>query len=195
MALSAGSEARKIFYLYTMALITQTPPRTLMEVYKMLPEGTRAELIDNILYMPPSPTDIHQSASMELGSSIHFFLKQKDLGKVYSAPFDVYLDETSNAIQPDLVVVLKHQSGIVHKNGHIHGVPAILIEILSKVNKDYDLLRKKDLYERFGVQEYHVVDPDTKLVLSFLPVAGSYGAAQENIGKLWSPLLQAEFPF
>lgn len=178
-----------------MAVITQTPPRTLMEVYKMLPEGTRAELIENILYMPPSPTSNHQSASMELGSNIHFFLKRNDLGKVYSAPFDVYLDETSNAIQPDLVVVLKPQLYIVHINGHIHGVPAILIEILSKGNKDHDLIRKKDLYERFGVQEYHVVDPDTKLVLSFSLASGSYGAVQEGIGKLWSVLLQAEFLF
>lgn len=177
-----------------MAILTQTPPRTSMEVYKMLPEGTHAELIDNILYEPPSPTSNHQSVSMELGSNIHYFLKRSGLGKVYSAPFDVYLDETSNAVQPDLVIVLKDQLDIIHENGHIHGVPAILIEILSKGNRDHDLIRKMDLYERFGVQEYHAVDPNTKLVISFSLAGGSYGAALESTGKLWSALLQAEFP-
>ncbi|MBD0289431.1 MAG: Uma2 family endonuclease [Flavisolibacter sp.] len=178
-----------------MEVLTQTPPRTLMEVYKMLPEGTRAELIDNVLYMPPSPTSNHQSASMDLGSSIHLFLKRNNLGTVFSAPMDVYLDETSNAVQPDIIVVLKDQMNIIHDKGHIHGVPAILIEILSEGNKNHDLIRKKDLYERFGVQEYHIVDPDTKLVLSFFLSEGKYGAAREEIGRLYSPLLQEGFEF
>lgn len=161
----------------------------------MLPEGTRAELIDNILYMPPSPTSNHQMTSTDLVTDINYFLRKNGLGRVISAPMDVYLDESSNAVQPDLIIVLNNQLDIIHKNSHIHGVPAILIEILSKGNKDHDLIRKKDLYERFGVQEYHVVDPDSKLVLSFSFVEGSYGEAQEGIGKLWSPLLQAEFLF
>lgn len=176
-----------------MPALIETPPRTLMEVYKTLPEGTRAELIDNILYMPPSPTSNHQSASMDLGSNIHLFLKKNDLGRVYSAPMDVYLDETSNAVQPDLIVVLNGQLDIINPTGHIHGVPAILIEILSKGNSNHDLIRKKDLYERFGVQEYHVIDPDTKLVMTFSLVGGCYGTQQEAIGKLWSPLLHKEF--
>lgn len=161
----------------------------------MLPEGTRAELIDSILYMPPSPTSNHQMTSTDLVISIQLFLKKHGLGRAICAPLDVYLDETSNAVQPDLIIVLNDQLDIIHKNGHIHGVPAILIEILSKGSKDHDLIRKKDLYERFGVQEYHAVDPDTKLVLSFSLVDANYGAAQENIGKLWSPLLQTEFLF
>ena len=36
------------------------PPRTIMEVFKMLPEGTLAEVIDNTLYMSPTPITIHQ---------------------------------------------------------------------------------------------------------------------------------------
>ncbi|MBD0289430.1 MAG: Uma2 family endonuclease, partial [Flavisolibacter sp.] len=93
------------------------------------------------------------------------------------------------------IVVLNDQLDIIHKKGHIHGVPAILIEVLSKGNKEHDLIRKKDLYERFGVQEYHVVDPDTKLVLSFSQSGGKYGEAKEAIGKLYSPLLQVAFEF
>lgn len=178
-----------------MAVVTETPPRTLMEVYKMLPEGTRAELIDNILYMPPSPTSNHQITSTDLVTNINFYLKQNNLGRAISAPMDVYLDETSNAVQPDIVVILKEQSDIVHPNGHIHGVPAILIEILSKGNKEHDLIRKKDLYEHFGVQEYHVVDPDTKLVMTFSLSGGLYGEVKEAIGKLYSPLLQTGFDF
>ncbi len=178
-----------------MEVITQTPPRTIMEVYKMLPEGTRAELIDNVLYMPPSPLGGHQSTAAELFGNIFIHVKKTGKGMVLFSPMDVYLDETSNAVQPDIIVILNNQLDIFHKKGHIHGVPAILIEILSKGNKEHDLIRKNDLYERFGVQEYHVVDPDTKLVLSFLLSEMGYGAAREEIGRLYSPLLQQGFAF
>jgi Uma2 family endonuclease len=178
-----------------MEALIQTPPRTLMEVYKMLPEGTCAELIENVLYMPPSPTTEHQRQSLKLVSSLSAFLEQNGLGEVFCSPLDVYLDETSNAVQSDIIVVLKDQMDIIDNKGHIHGVPAILIEILSKGNREHDLIRKKDLYERFGVQEYHVVDTETKLVLSFSLAEGMYTTAKEEIGSLYSPLLQATFTF
>jgi len=173
----------------------QTPPRTIMEVYKMLPEGTLAELIDNIIYMPPSPSSNHQEISIDLASQIHLFCKQNKKGKVYAAPIDVYLDETSNAVQPDIIIVLNGQLDIINKKEHIHGVPAILIEILSDGNKNHDLIRKKDLYEHFGVKEYHVVDPDTKLVLIFELINGNYEKTKELIGTLSSKLLQQDFQF
>lgn len=172
-----------------------TPPRTMMEVYKMLPEGTLAELIDFHLYMSPSPSTIHQEISVSISSELHFYCKKKKSGKVYTAPCDVYLDETSNAVQPDIIVVLNDQLSIIHKEGHIHGVPAMLIEILSPGNKAHDLITKKDLYEKFGVKEYHIVDPETKLVMTFEQIEGNYQKTKELIGVLSSSLLSQEFEF
>lgn len=37
----------------------QRPARTAMEVYEMLPEGTLAEVVNNVLYMSPAPTFEH----------------------------------------------------------------------------------------------------------------------------------------
>jgi hypothetical protein len=49
-----------------------TPPRTIMEVFKMLPEGTLAELINGTIYISPSPTSNHQvvlnDINIELGA-------------------------------------------------------------------------------------------------------------------------------
>lgn len=178
-----------------MAETIQKPPRTIMEVYKMLPEGTLAELIDNIIYMAPTPLFNHQKVSTELVTAIHLFLKKSKRGIVIAAPFDVYLDETSNAVQPDIIIVLNEQSDIINKKGHIHGVPAILIEILSEGNKNHDLIQKKDLYERFGVREYHIVDPETKLVMTFELINGKFEKTKEIIGTLSSELLQQKFEF
>lgn len=38
----------------------KTPPRTIMEVFQMLPEGTLAELINGSIYMSPAPSTEHQ---------------------------------------------------------------------------------------------------------------------------------------
>lgn len=178
-----------------MEMQMQTPPRTIMEVFRSLPEGTLAELIDNVIYMSPSPLTNHQIISADLASDIHVYLRKKGNGMALTAPMDVYLDETSNAIQPDIIVILKDQLNIIRNKGHIHGIPAILIEILSEGNKDHDLIRKKELYQRFGVQEYHIVDPDTKFVMSFSLDEGRYRLTHEAIGNLQSDLLQQTFPF
>ncbi|MCX8489664.1 MAG: Uma2 family endonuclease [Cyclobacteriaceae bacterium] len=62
------------------------PPRTAFEVFQMLPEGTLAEVIDNQLFMAPSPTPEHQEIAGDLFLEIGSFVKKNRLGKVYFAP-------------------------------------------------------------------------------------------------------------
>jgi Uma2 family endonuclease len=79
------------------------------------------------------------------------YTEEKKAGEVYTAPFDAYLDEHSNAVQPDIVFVSAAKLSIIDR--YIHGVP------------DHDRIRKKALYERFGVSEYWIVDAATKMLL------------------------------
>lgn len=171
------------------------PPRTIMEVYQNLPQGTLAELIDNALHMSPSPTFKHQKVLQILLRSLSGDILDKDKGEVLVAPFDVYLDETSNAVQPDITVILKENLGILNPEGHVHGVPDLLVEVLSPGNKDHDLIRKKDLYERFGVKEYWIVDPEDKSTLGYLLENDRYRLIQKESGVFNSPLLNLKFDF
>src|SRR5476651_1829455 len=41
----------------------------------------------------------------------------------------------------------------------IEGAPDLIIEILSPSNAYYDLRQKKDIYEKYGVKEYIIIDP------------------------------------
>jgi Uma2 family endonuclease len=170
------------------------PPRTAMAVFKMLPEGTLAEVIENQLFMPPSPNPFHQEISIELSSSIFLFTKLEKLGKVFAAPSDLYLDEHSNAVQPDIFFFSPESNVVVDAKG-IHGTPELIIEILSPGNKNYDLKKKKDLYEKFGVQEYWVVDPETKLASGFLLNKNQYKSLGEFTGQIKSALLKKVFKF
>lgn len=171
------------------------PPKTIMEVYKGLPEGTLAELIDNQVYISPSPLTKHQVLLNEINFSLKKYLDQNNLGTVLIAPLDVYLDETSNAVQPDIIVILENNMQIMNENGHIHGVPDLLVEVLSPENRDHDLIIKKDLYEKFEVKEYWAVDPETKLALGFNLKDGKYHQFSDKVGEIDSVLLEYKFTF
>ncbi len=173
-------------------LITR-PPRTIMEVYQMLPEGTLAELIEGNIFMSPSPLYKHQKIVSYLLAKILFHVEKFDLGEVFVAPFDVYLDEHMNAVQPDIVFVAKENLGII--KDHIHGVPDLVIEVLSAGNQTHDTHRKKELYEKFGVNEYWIVDPVTKDVIGYELSKGAYSNYFTGVGKISSKLLDHIFEF
>lgn len=174
---------------------TKYPPRTLMEVFKSLPEGTLAQLIENTLVITPAPLYIHQKVLSDIHLLMGTFVKQHQLGEVLVAPIDVYLDE-ENAFQPDIVFINNEQSGIIIKEDGLHGAPNLVVEILSPSTAEYDLNEKKDVYERCGVQEYWIVDPATKFVQGFfLNEESRYEDPKKNKGFIQSRLLDTRFDF
>jgi Uma2 family endonuclease len=129
------------------------------EDYARLPDdGRRYEVIGGDLYVSPAPSPEHQQADAELMYALMAFFKQNDLGRVYSAPIDLLLPDLASPVQPDIIVILKEQLGIV-KRRRIEGVPALIIEILSPGSIAYDRRTKYDLYAEAGVKEYWIVDP------------------------------------
>ena len=176
-----------------MRSIAVYPPLTALEVYENLPESTLAEVIDNKIYMSPSPVDRHQSISVHLTAQFFFYAQQHDLGRVFAAPFDVYLDEEKNLVQPDILFILKENEHIV--KGHVHGSPDLIIEILSPSNKKRDLVTKKSLYEKFAVKEYWIIDPETNTAFGFQLRNGVYVKLPIEKNKLTSPLLKNVFVF
>lgn len=138
----------------------------------MLPEGTLCEVIDNTLYMSPSPTTYHQRLLGKLFARIQTFIEDKVLGEAFIAPCDVYLDDQTNVVQPDILFIKKERLSIIERNG-ILGAPDLIIEILS-TNKSHDQNRKLELYERNQVPEYIIIDPETKQVWHYLLNGNEY---------------------
>jgi Uma2 family endonuclease len=163
------------------------PPRTIMEEYKSLPEGTLAQLIENELIMSPAPLEKHQSILMEISAEMFQFVKKHQMGVVRVAPYDVYLDR-KNVFQPDLIFVSKANLHLIEADG-LHGSPDLVAEILSPFTAKYDLQVKKDVYERCGVQEYWLVDPADNAAIGYKLEAGSYVEFARAIGALQSELL------
>ena len=128
----------------------------------------RWELIDGVAYnMTPAPSRFHQQVSIELCAQLVTYLRGTPC-KVYAAPFDVRLPEGDEAdeairtvVQPDISVVCD-QSKLDDKG--CKGSPDLIIEILSPSTARKDMKEKFLRYERAGVREYWIVDPDGKLV-------------------------------
>ena len=90
--------------LRPMIVCPKAPPLT-VEDYRSLPEaGLRYQLIEGDLYIAPVPNRFHQEISRNLQVKLFLYLRESGLGKIFDAPFGVYLDET-NVYQPDLIVV------------------------------------------------------------------------------------------
>lgn len=136
------------------------------------------------LMAPPSPR--HQTVSMEITRQLANFLEGKRC-KVYAAPFGVRLfeqdgetpEDVNTMVEPDITVVC--DASRLDKHGY-KGPPALIIEILSPSSRRHDRLVKLDLYQRAGVPEYWIVDPDNESVQVFLPDNGAL-RLREDYGR------------
>ncbi|MCJ8208796.1 Uma2 family endonuclease [Mucilaginibacter sp. RS28] len=169
-------------------------PRTAMEVFEMLPEGTACEVIDNTLYMSPSPTTTHQKLLLKLAIKLQALIESSGLGDIFISPCDVYLNNGENVVQPDILFVSKTKQALIAEKG-IMGAPDMVIEILS-TNKEHDLQRKFQLYQQNAIAEYIIIDPETKQVWQYLLRENLYQENQETQnGKLSVKSLPLEIEF
>jgi Uma2 family endonuclease len=145
-----------------MASIATEKKRYTYEDYLKIPEDERYELIEGELLMTPSPVTKHQRISRELEFEILKSVRENDLGEVFYAPYDVYLDD-GNVVQPDILFISKGRLNIIGEK-NIQGAPDLVIEILSENTAYRDFVQKKKLYARFGVKEYWIVIPGEESV-------------------------------
>lgn len=125
------------------------------------------EYIDGIVYMSPSPSTKHQRISSKLHAKLYNLLEGKDC-EVFHAPFDILLKndeiEGEKLVIPDLSVICD-KSGFTD-NKYI-GVPSLIIEILSPSNQSHDLVTKLNLYMKYMVKEYWIVNPILNTVMLY----------------------------
>lgn len=157
-------------------------PKTALDVFKLLPEGTLCEVIDNILYMSPAPKYNHQRLTFFLARSIANLIEGKGIGEAMVSPIDVYFENLLSAVQPDILVLLNENRHILKEDGYIHGAPDVIIEILSGDVKR-DTITKKALYEKAGVKEYFIANPANRSIQGFVLADGVYTRKYEAVGN------------
>ena len=131
--------------------------------YEALPnDGRRYEIHEGELSVTPAPSPQHQRISRELFRILDAHVRQRGFGEVFFAPIDVIFADTS-IVQPDLVYLTSEQSSIVTSRG-IEGAPTLLVEILSPSTAQIDRHTKLQLYARYAVPHYWIVDGETRSI-------------------------------
>ena len=159
------------------------------EDYLHTPDDKRYELIDGELILAPAPRRDHQTVEVRLGSRLHLFVDENELGVVYFAPRDVVFSDT-NIVQPDLLFISNERMHI-DTEAEVWGGPDLVVEILSPSTEARDRTVKRALYARHGVNEYWIVDPDARTIaVQFLGEQGFEPVATYGEGDtLVSPTL------
>ncbi len=156
-----------------MAPIVVEKKKYTYEDYLKIPDDKgRYELVNGELLMTPSPIPNHQRISGKLEFVVRKFVTENNLGEVFYAPCDVYLDD-ENVVQPDILFISKDRLNIIGDK-NIQSAPNLVIEIISENSVYRDMVQKKRLYARFGVKEYWIVIPEEKEVEVYILKGEAY---------------------
>ncbi len=162
---------------------------TIEEVDRLPEDGNRYELIDGELYVSAAPLNKHQMVSMRFILSMGPFIEKHKLGRLYHAPFDVYLEPGKQTrVEPDILFISRDRLSLIKDKG-LYGAPNLVIEIVSESSFRADRYDKRDLYQRAGVSEYWIADPDESNVLVYRFDESAEGRKLAIGDALTTPLL------
>lgn len=176
-----------------MANDVYAPPRTMLEVFKCLPEGTLIELINNNLVLWPTPHNNWHIVRNEIFCELYMYVKKQKNGVMYIGPLDTYLDER-NVFQPDILFISNKRKGIIQEIGLV-GAPDLIIELLQPETAKHEHGTKKDVYARSGVTEYWIINPEDNSATGYYLAGDEYHEFIKGTGQIKSKLLEWECSF
>jgi len=157
-----------------------------------LPEDNlRHEIIDGEHVVSPAPIPKHQIVVGHIHGILYRYLQEHPIGRVFVAPLDIIFSP-HNVLEPDVLYISNERSIIGPKN--VQGAPDLTVEVLSEL-KRRDEVDKLAVYERFGVVEYWIADPEAETVRVYRRgAAGTYGSAVELRAHRQDVLTSLLFP-
>ena len=150
--------------------------------YAALPDdGRRYELHEGELSVTPAPGTRHQLVTGNLFVTVRQHVLAHDLGAVLISPVDCILSDTS-VVQPDILFVEAAYASRISERA-IEGAPTLAIEVLSPSTERIDRARKLDLYTRYGIAYYWIVDPAARVIDAYVLEGGVYRLATRLVGE------------
>jgi Uma2 family endonuclease len=156
-------------------------------------DGLRHELIDGEHFVSPSPGSAHQLIVGNLHVLLREYLRTHAVGVVMLAPFDIVFSQY-DVVEPDLIYFAANRFKEVVGEKHASGAPDLAIEVLSPSSRRRDEVLKRRLYERTGVPEYWIVDPDLESIKIYRLVEGRYARAAELSAEAGDVMTTPQLP-
>ena len=146
-------------------MVAQTRSATLADLDATPDDGRIYELLNGEIVVSPAPLWKHQLTSQALNRLLDGWVIERDLGDVMTAPTDVILS-SGTTVQSDLFFVASDNPGPL-ENGRFHGVPELVVEIISPTSQSRDAVAKATRYAAEGVREYWLADPELREITVF----------------------------
>ena len=146
--------------------------------YLKLPDDDNLyEILKGELVVRTSPNRVHQRCSIRLSVMLSLYATQRELGEVYTAPFDVILDPENSdpeiLVKLDLLFVSKDRLQIITEE-NVQGSPDLIVEILSPSTANTDRDRKFKIYQEAKVSHYWIIDPTVQTLEEYVWQSNGY---------------------
>jgi Uma2 family endonuclease len=148
--------------------VSSNKPLLTVAYLETLPDDTnRYELIAGELFVSCAPGLPHQLVLQKLQLALGNYLESNPIGILAPGAGAVFSDYDS--VIPDLVFVTNERWKEIVANDRFNAAPDLVIEVLSPgvQNRNRDLKSKRSLYAKYGVEEYWIIDRDTRVVSVF----------------------------
>src|SRR5258706_9534183 len=135
------------------------PILTIADLDAMPEDGNRYELIEGELFVSCAPSLTHQGIVVSLLFAFSQYLRENPVGKVWPGPGVIFSD--FSGVIPDVIYISNERQKEIATGARVSGAPDLIIEILSPgaENERRDRHAKRQLYRKYGVKEYWIVDP------------------------------------
>jgi Uma2 family endonuclease len=123
-------------------------------------DGVRRELLDGVLLVSPSPTDVHQIIAMRLGVAL-----ERTCPPEYQVTQGVEVRiNRHRTFVPDVLVASDEAA---RRRGRIYGPHEVLltVEIVSPTSQSMDRITKPALYAKAGIPFYWCIETDDKIIV------------------------------
>ena len=141
-------------------MVTQIQPLLTVADLDLMPEdGNRYEIIEGELFVSRAPGIQHQLIVSNIIVEVRQYLNQNPTGIIVPGPGVIFDD--LNGVIPDLLFVSNERRAEIASGDRVTGAPDIVIEIMSSgaANARRDRVVKWQLYGKYGVREYWIVNP------------------------------------
>jgi Uma2 family endonuclease len=138
-------------------------------------DGNRYEVLDGVLYMSTAPSPAHQMVIRQSQREMYRQIDDRGIGITLGAPIGLFMPG-ADPVQPDILVLHEADRARIGRR-RITCIPALIVEVLSPSNADYDLVIKRGIYARAGVPEYVIMRPSMRDLLVHTrpePATGQY---------------------
>jgi len=127
-----------------------------------LDDDTWAEWVDGEVELMSPISLEHQEVGSFLIALLRLYLLSRPLGRVVYEPFQMKTGSDLPGRSPDILFVSNEH---LHRlrSTHLDGPADLVVEIVSAESAERDRVQKFREYERGGVREYWLIDPEKRL--------------------------------